>query len=86
MTIKTYLAHLEQVKQDLLALDLPENTRLINPPDMGFMSDFGDCSMEFIPKEVFVSNERCYAYEYLCDKQLTEKENVVVVRNVCFIR
>jgi hypothetical protein len=53
---------------------------------MGFMSDFGDCSMEFIPKEVFVSNERCYAYEYLCDKQLTEKENVVVVRNICFIR
>ena len=86
MTIKTYLAHLEEVKKDLLALDLPENTRLVSPPDMGFMSDFGDCSMEFIPKEVFVNNNRCYAYEYLCDKQLTEKENVVVVRNVCFIR
>ncbi len=86
MTIKTYLAHLEQVKKDLLALDLPENTRLVNPADMGCMSDFGDCSMEFIPKEVFVLNERCYAYEYLRDKQLTEKENVVVVRNVCFIR
>ena len=80
------MAHLEEVKKDLLALDLPENTRLANPPDMGFMSDFGDCSMEFIPKEVFVDNNRCYAYEYLCDKQLTEKENVVVVRNVCFIR
>ena len=80
------MAHLEEVKKDLLALDLPENTRLVSPPDMGFMSDFGDCSMEFIPKEVFVDNNRCYAYEYLCDKQLTEKENVVVVRNVCFIR
>ena len=54
MTIKTYLAHLEEVKKDLLALDLPENTRLVNPADMGCMSDFGDCSMEFIPKEVFV--------------------------------
>ncbi len=80
------MAHLEVIKADLLALNLPENTRLVNPPDMGCMSDFGDCSMEFIPKEVFVLNERCYAYEYLCDKQLTEKENVVVVRNVCFIR
>jgi hypothetical protein len=86
MTIKTYLAHLEQVKQDLLALDLPENTRLINPPDMGFMSDFGDCSMEFIPKEVFVDNDRCLAYEYLFDKQLTEKENVVVVRSCGYNR
>jgi len=86
MTIKTYLAHLEEVKKDLLALDLPENTRLVNPPDMGFMSDFGDCSMEFIPKEVFVNNNCCYDYEYLCDKQLTEKERVVVVRNICFIR
>jgi hypothetical protein len=42
--------------------------------------------MEFIPKEVFVDNDCCLAYEYLFDKQLTEKENVVVVRNVCFIR
>ena len=86
MTIKTYLAHLEEVKKDLLALDLPENTRLVNPPDMGFMSDFGDCSMKFIPKEVFVNNNCCYAYDTLCGKQLTEKENVVVVRNICFIR
>jgi hypothetical protein len=45
MTIKTYLAHLEEVKKDLLALDLPENTRLVNPPDMGAMINFGDCKM-----------------------------------------
>jgi hypothetical protein len=86
MTIKTYLAHLEEVKKDLLALDLPENTRLVNPSDMGFMSDFGDCSMEFTSKEVFVSNERCCAYQFVCGETLTEKEKVVVVRNVCFIR
>jgi hypothetical protein len=86
MTIKTYLAHLEQIKKDLLALDLPENTRLVNPSDMGAMINFGDCKMEFIPKEVFVNNNCCYAYDTLCDKLLTEKENVVVVRNICFIR
>ena len=86
MTIKTYLEHLEKIKKDLLALDLPENTRLVNPSDMGAMINFGDCKMEFIPKEVFVNNNCCYAYDTLCDKLLTEKENVVVVRYVCFIR
>jgi hypothetical protein len=86
MTIKTYLAHLEQVKKDLLALNLPENTRLVDAPDEGFMSNFGVCSLKFTPKEVFVHNNYCYAYECLYDKQLTEKEKVVVVYNVCFIR
>ena len=86
MTIKTYLAHLEVIKADLLALNLPEDTRLVNPPDMGAMIDFGDVSYKFTPQEVYLKNDCCYAYEYLCGEQLTEKENVVVVRGVCFFR
>ena len=79
MTIKTYLEHLEQIKKDLLALDLPENTRLVNPLGVGTMTNFKDRKMEFIPKEVFVNNNCYYIYEYLSDKRLTEKESVVVI-------
>ena len=86
MTIKSYLKHLEQIKQDLLALNLPEDTRLVNPPDMGNMIDFGDCELKFTPRQAFVYNNRCYAYEYLMGKQLTEKDNVVVVRNAGYSR
>ncbi len=86
MTIKTYLAHLEKTKQDLLALNLPENTRLVNPPDMGAMIDFGDIDLKFTPQEVYLKNNCCYAYEYLCGKQLTKKENVVVVKGVSYVR
>ena len=86
MTIKTYLAHLEKIKADLLALNLPENTRLVNPPDMGAMIDFGDIDLKFAPQEVYLKNNCCYAYEYLCGKQLTKKENVVVVRSAGYSR
>ena len=86
MTIKTYLAHLEKTKQDLLALNLPENTRLVNPPDMGAMIDFGETSLEFIPREVYVRYNDCYVSEYLGGEFLTEKENVVIVRGVRFSR
>lgn len=86
MTIKTYLAHLEKTKKDLLALNLPEETRLVNPPDMGAMFDFGDVSYEFNAQEVYLKNNCCYAYEYLCGEQLTKKENVVVVKGACYSR
>ena len=86
MTIKTYLAHLEVIKADLLALNLPENTRLVNPPDMGAMIDFGETSLQFIPREAYVRYNDCYVSDYVGDKFLTEKENVVVVRRVCFFR
>ena len=80
MTIKTYLAHLEKIKEDLLALDLPENTRLVNPPDMGSMTDFGDVFFKFNPQEVYLRDTCCYAYEYLGMERLKKKENVVVVK------
>lgn len=86
MTIKTYLAHLEKTKQDLLALNLPENTRLVNPPDMGALIEFGETSLEFIPREVYVRYNDCYVSNYVGDKFLTEKENVVIVRGVRFSR
>ena len=86
MTIKTYLAHLEVIKADLLALNLPENTRLVNPPDMGAMIDFGETSLKFIPREAYVRHNDCYVSEYLGGEFLTEKENVVIVRGVCFFR
>ena len=53
MTIKTYLQHLEQTKKDLLSLNLPDDTRLVNPPDMGSMIDFGVGHVEFSPREAF---------------------------------
>lgn len=86
MTIKSYLKHLEQIKQDLLALNLPDDTRLVNPLDMGNMIDFGDCKLKFTPQQAFVYNNCCYANEYLMGKQLTEKENVVVVRTAGYSR
>lgn len=82
MTIKTYLAQLEAIKADLLALNLPENTRLVNPPDMGSMVEFRGTTIGFVPKEVYAKNDCCYVNEYLCGEQLTEKENVVVVMGV----
>jgi len=86
MTIKTYLAHLEKIKADLLALNLPENTRLVNPPDMGAMIDFGDIDLKFTPQEVYLRYNDCYVSDYVGGEFLTEKENVVVVRRVCFFR
>lgn len=80
------MAHLEKIKADLLALNLPENTRLVNPPDMGALIEFGETTLEFIPREVYTKHNCCYSYEYLGNEQLTEKENVVVVRGVRFSR
>lgn len=79
MTIKTYLQHLEQTEKDLLSLNLPEDTRLVNPPDMGSMIDYGVSDVSFFPIEAFVYNDCCYKYEFLFDKKLTEKETIVIV-------
>ena len=86
MTIKTYLAHLEKTKQDLLALNLPENTRLVNPSEADIMLGFGDISYKFTTQEVWLKNNHCYPAEYFRGEQLTKKENVVVVKGVCYSR
>lgn len=86
MTIKTYLAHLEKIKQDLLALNLPEETRLVNSSEADIMLGFGDVSYKFTAQEVWLKNNHCYSAEYFRGEQLTKKENVVVVKGVCYSR
>lgn len=80
MNIEEFLHHLEETKRKLLALNLPPTTRLVNPPDMGSMFDFGEVNLSFEPKEVFVKNGRCYLYKFLMQEELTETEKVVIVK------
>jgi len=86
MTIKTYLQYLEKTKEDLLALNLPEETRLVHPSEADIMLGFGNISYKFTPQQVWLKNNHCYPAEYFRGEQLTEKENVVVVKGVCYSR
>lgn len=85
MTIKTYLAHLEKTKQDLLALNLPEDTELVKSPEKGYLFAFGEVSFKFTPQEAYLKNKTYRTCESLGDEQLT-KVNVVVAKGVSYVR
>ncbi len=77
MTIKELLDQLEQTKQNLLSLNLPENTVVVSPPDMGSMISISKTVTVFEPKEVFKMNQSFMLYPY--GQELTQTENVVIM-------
>jgi hypothetical protein len=79
MTIKELLDELEQTKQNLLSLNLPENTVVVSPPDMGSLISINKTVTKFEPKEVFKMNQSFMLYPYVCGQELTQTEKVVIM-------
>ena len=79
MTIKELLNQLEETKQNLLSLNLPDNTIVVYPPDMGSMMRITKMVTTFEPKEVFKRNQSFMLYRYVCDEELTQTEKVVIM-------
>jgi hypothetical protein len=79
MNIKEYLDKLEQTKQSLLSLNLPDNTPIVDTPDMGCLTPISKTSIKFEVKDVYKYNLCYYLYSHVCDKELTEKQMVVIL-------
>ena len=79
MNIKEYLDKLEQTKQSLLSLNLPDNTPIVDTPDMGCLTPISKTSIKFEVKDVYKYNSCYYLYSHVCDKELTEKQMVVIL-------
>jgi len=79
MNIKEYIDKLEQTKQSLLSLNLPDNTPIVDTADMGCLTPISKTSIKFEVKDVYKYNSVYYLYSHVCDKELTEKETVVIL-------
>ena len=79
MNIKEYLDKLEQTKQSLLSLNLPDNTPIVDTPDMGCLTPISKTSIKFEVKDVYKYNSCYNLYSHVCDKELTEKQMVVIL-------
>lgn len=82
MTIKEYIQALEDTKQRLLSLKLPDNTQLVTPPDMGCMIQYENHGDDFYPVEVFKEKENScnyYKYPYVCGNEMKLTEKVVII-------
>ena len=80
MTIQEFLNNLEETKNKIIAMNLPLDTRMVNPPDMGSIYEFSESTYSFTSATAYKLNDYCwYQYNCVCDKILTETENVVIV-------
>lgn len=81
MNIQEYIDQLETTKNALISLNLPLDTPIVYPPDMGCFTEFNEPNLLFEVMDVFKAGNCRYKYAYVCGNELTETERVVVVRS-----